>query len=71
MVSSSVQWGAWGGVGMAAHDATMAKRLARVGMGSLTPRQGLSILQDVLVTPAIGTLLWQPHDCLLFCWLLQ
>ncbi|KAK9864442.1 hypothetical protein WJX84_011442, partial [Apatococcus fuscideae] len=52
LVSSSVQWGAWGGVGMAAQDASLAKRWARVGMGSLTPLQGLQILHNIVAAPS-------------------
>ena len=54
-LSSSLQWGAWAGVGMAAHDLLLAKRLARVGMGSVFPKQGLAVLQDAISPVALGT----------------
>eukprot|EP00959_Pyramimonas_sp_CCMP1952_P244164 5104048-Pyramimonas_sp.AAC.1 len=40
-VSTSVQWGAWGGGGMAAEDRSTALRMHRTGMGMLTPQEGL------------------------------
>lgn len=44
----SLQWGAWGGGGMAAADKTLAARLARAGMGMLPPAAGLAALTGAL-----------------------
>lgn len=44
----ALQWGAWGGAGMAAADAALAARLARAGMGMLPPPQGLQALAAAL-----------------------
>lgn len=40
----ALQWGAWGGAGMAAADKALAARLARAGMGMLLPAAGLAAL---------------------------
>ena len=42
----SMQWGAWGGAGMA--EGPVLARLARLGMGAVQPAQGLAALQAVL-----------------------
>lgn len=47
----SMQWGAWGGTGMAA-TLGMRKRLERVGMGALEPTAGLQALSGILSTLA-------------------
>jgi hypothetical protein len=44
----ALQWGAWGGAGMAAADAALAARLARAGMGMLPPPQGVKALATAL-----------------------
>ena len=44
----SMQWGAWGAVGMAAHDASIGMRLARGGVALITPTQGLTALVGAL-----------------------
>jgi len=44
--ATSVQWGAWGGGdGMAANDAGTIQRMERLGVGILSPSQGLSALE--------------------------
>ena len=48
LATVSLQWGAWAGSGMAATDARLAAALARAGMGSVTPQQGLDVLSGVL-----------------------
>ena len=45
---ASVQWGAWAGAGMAASNATTAVRLQRLGLGLLSPEQGLQALDSIL-----------------------
>jgi hypothetical protein len=47
-VSTSVQWGAWAGAGMASGDAGTLQRLERMGLGALSPVHGLGALQSVL-----------------------
>ena len=44
----SLQWGAWGGSGMAAQDGPLLARLARLGMGAIQPVQGLRTLQHIV-----------------------
>ena len=48
--AASVQWGAWAGAGMAAHDRSTAARLERLGMGLITISSGLAALALVLNT---------------------
>ena len=45
---SSIQWGGWAGGGMAGADASIAARLARMGMALIDPKQGLAALAGVL-----------------------
>ena len=45
---SSLQWGAWGGGGMAAKDPTVLARIQRQGIGVLSPERGLAVLGAVL-----------------------
>ena len=48
-VSTSVQWGAWAGAGMASGDGGgTLQRLERMGLGALSPQHGLGALQSVL-----------------------
>jgi len=54
----SVQWGAWAGAGMAASDPQTAARVARLGMGLISPQQGLAALEGALC--ASSTLRAQP-----------
>lgn len=44
----SLQWGAWGGSGMAAQEGPLLARLARLGMGAIRPVQGLAALQNAV-----------------------
>lgn len=44
----SIQWGAWAGGGMAARDAATSARLQRLGLGLITPHQGLRALAGIL-----------------------
>jgi KR domain len=46
--TTSVQWGAWAGGGMAAADASTAVRLGRMGMGLIAPTQGEAALEGLL-----------------------
>ena len=44
--TTSVQWGAWsGGGGMAAGDAGIIQRMERLGVGVISPQQGLAVLR--------------------------
>ena len=43
--TTSVQWGAWSGeVGMAANDVSTIERMERLGVGVMSPEQGLSLI---------------------------
>jgi hypothetical protein len=46
--ASSVQWGAWGGSGMATRVAGFMDRMAHIGLGVLQPAQGLAVVARVL-----------------------
>ena len=46
-VASSVQWGAWGAVGMAAQNEGVLGRIERMGMGVLRPEDGVAALAAV------------------------
>ncbi len=46
--SSAVQWGAWGGAGMAARVPGFLQRAARRGLGVLRPAAGLAVLEQAL-----------------------
>ena len=48
MAVHSMQWGAWGGGGMASNPVLKA-RLERVGMGQIQPVAGLQALQTSLL----------------------
>ena len=47
-VASSVQWGAWGAVGMAAQNEGVLGRIERMGMGVLRPEDGVAALAAAL-----------------------
>lgn len=44
---SSVQWGGWASIGMAARDLSITQRLVRIGAGVVEPRRGLDIIQNI------------------------
>lgn len=44
---TSIQWGAWTGVGMTA-DSAVLTRIARSGLGVIPPSKGLQILQSLM-----------------------
>ena len=44
----SINWGPWGGVGLAAASEQRGARLAERGMASLTPSRGLDILEQLM-----------------------
>lgn len=48
MNAVSIQWGAWAGAGMAAHDKAILARLHRVGLGAIRPADGLAALHTAL-----------------------
>ena len=50
IVSTSIQFGAWAGAGMASNDKSTASRVERTGMALLTPAQGLSIIEGTLIS---------------------
>lgn len=47
MPGSSVQWGAWTGLGMAATNTAVHRAMQRSGVGMLQPAQGLAVLQQL------------------------
>lgn len=49
--STTMQWGAWAGSGMASQDASTAKRVERLGMGMVETQWGLNALENVLTVP--------------------
>jgi acyl carrier protein len=51
---TSIAWGAWGGIGMAAGDSAVIRRLEHVGVASMQPAVGLEALAVVL-RPAIAS----------------
>lgn len=53
-VASSVQWGAWGGGGMAIRVAGFMERMARRGLGIVQPAVGLAIMARAVLSA------WQP-----------
>ena len=46
--ASSVQWGAWASVGMAAKSPAVLARIRRSGMGAIEPAAGLAALHAIL-----------------------
>ena len=46
--TSSMQWGAWAGAGMASQAPALASNLALRGIGLLLPQEGLSALRSML-----------------------
>ena len=44
----SIQWGAWANAGMATQSSTTQARFERMGVGFITPQQGLSALSSVI-----------------------
>lgn len=52
---ASVQWGAWGGGGMAAQDAATLSRVKRTGMSFLDPASSLAALSRLLSFPGTAT----------------
>lgn len=55
VMSSSLQWGAWAGAGMAASDASTASRVERTGMALLEPSRGLAVLSGLLLRPEFAS----------------
>lgn len=43
-----MQWGPWGGVGMAASDPLILPRLERAGYGVVSAAEGLGLMQVLL-----------------------
>ena len=55
--ATAVQWGAWAGGGMAAENAAVARKVARLGMAMLQPVAGLAALERLLracVPPSVA-----------------
>lgn len=50
-VGTSISWGPWSQVGLAAAQANRGNRLALQGIASLSPQQGIAALQQVLAQP--------------------
>ena len=50
--TTSVAWGAWAGAGMAVADEKIVSHLAALGLGTISPEQGLCLLGSSLVMPS-------------------
>ncbi|MER7758016.1 SDR family NAD(P)-dependent oxidoreductase, partial [Kitasatospora sp. NPDC097643] len=48
LAATSVAWGPWGGIGMAAEDAAAAEQLRRRGLRVMAPELGIAALQQAL-----------------------
>ncbi len=48
----SIQWGAWAEGGMASANAATARAIERLGMGMVTPAQGIGAMQSLLLQRA-------------------
>ena len=64
--ANSIQWGAWANAGMAAQSSTTKARFQRMGVGFITPLQGLAALSAVLATrsaavTAAGVMDWSRY----------
>ena len=46
--TTSIQWGAWAHAGMATQSSTTQARFERMGVGFMTPQQGLSALSTIM-----------------------
>jgi pimeloyl-ACP methyl ester carboxylesterase/acyl carrier protein len=54
--ATTINWGAWTEVGMASRlDARQQRRLAEQGMGSITPDQGVRVLEQILLRGDVQT----------------
>jgi hypothetical protein len=51
---ASVQWGNWGGQGMAAEDESFMKIMEQMGLGMIEPAHGLGHIQTILVAASGG-----------------
>lgn len=60
--STSMQWGAWASVGMAAAEPALLRRLAQQGYGAVQPAAGLTALQDALRPGAAAAVMASPFD---------
>ena len=61
---TSVQWGGWADIGMAARDVLIVRRLERIGAGALDPRTGVKIIRAAFTLPirrdlAVSPFNWQ------------
>ena len=54
VLTISVQWGAWGGAGMASAHASTLRSVQRIGMGVVSPAQGLAALASALAVGSCG-----------------
>lgn len=49
LLSTTINWGGWSEVGMAARNPQVIERLNRVGMKTIAPDQGLQVLEKLLL----------------------
>lgn len=54
LAGSSLQWGAWAGIGMVADNAAVHRAMQRSGVGMLQPWQGLTAIQQLVTAGAVG-----------------
>ncbi|KAL4457259.1 hypothetical protein ABPG75_012124 [Micractinium tetrahymenae] len=55
LAGSSVQWGAWAGIGMVADNAAVHRAMQRSGVGMLQPPQGLAAMQQLVTAAAAAS----------------
>lgn len=48
MPGTAVQWGAWGGSGMAVRTPGFMERMARMGLGIVQPLRGVAVLAQLV-----------------------
>lgn len=66
-ICSTVQWGAWHGVGMVAANTTVLARMQRGGIGTVSPLAGLAALSYALKHSAAMPQVWALlHDVVSF-----
>ncbi len=68
MNATSIQWGAWANAGMATQSSKTQARFERMGVGFITPQQGLSALSSIVchhptaaITSAAAVMDWSKY----------
>ncbi|PSC67708.1 non-ribosomal peptide [Micractinium conductrix] len=66
-VGLSVQWGNWGGGGMATRSKGFADRMERMGLGIVRPSEGLRVMARLLHEVASSQCVWSSQQALFMC----